>query len=180
VLAFLRRRQGLLDAVVFSGGEPLAQAGLACAIRTVRRMGFLVGLHTGGAYPARLRAVLPMVDWVGFDIKAPFPEYASITGVPGSGDKALASARLVIGSGVEHEFRTTVHPGLLSPRAIQHTAELLSDLGATKYVLQEFRADGCADAALACSATPSYLVEAFCARLASKFTSFALRRTLPA
>src|SRR5215831_3439565 len=54
VLAFLQRRAGLLDAVVFSGGEPLAQATLANAMRGVRRLGFRIGLHTGGAYPARL------------------------------------------------------------------------------------------------------------------------------
>ena len=66
VLAFLRRRQGLLDGVVFSGGEPTAQAGLADAMREVRALGFKIGLHTGGMYPQRLAAVLPLVDWVGW------------------------------------------------------------------------------------------------------------------
>ena len=76
VLSFLRRRWGLLDAVVFSGGEPLAQAGLGDAMRTIRRMGFRVGLHTAGTYPSRLAQVLSLVDWIGFDIKAPFAEYS--------------------------------------------------------------------------------------------------------
>jgi pyruvate formate lyase activating enzyme len=129
VLVFLHQREGLLDAVVFSGGEPLSQLALVDAVRTVSHMRFRVGLHTGGAYPARLAAVLPMLDWVGFDIKAPFTEYASVTGVPGSGEKARASARLVIESGVAHEFRTTVHPELLAPVALEWLAAQVAGLG---------------------------------------------------
>ena len=54
VLDFLDRRAGLLDAVVFSGGEPTLQAGLARAVEDVRRRGFAAGLHTAGIYPRRL------------------------------------------------------------------------------------------------------------------------------
>ncbi|MDD5304810.1 MAG: anaerobic ribonucleoside-triphosphate reductase activating protein, partial [Elusimicrobia bacterium] len=67
-LAFLRGRVGLLDAVVFSGGEPTLQDGLEDAMREVKAMGFKIGLHTGGAYPERLVALLPLIDWVGLDI----------------------------------------------------------------------------------------------------------------
>ena len=55
VTAFLQRRRGLLDAVVFSGGEPTAQAALPEAIARVKAMGYRIGLHSGGMYPARLR-----------------------------------------------------------------------------------------------------------------------------
>lgn len=176
VVAFLRRRVGLLDAVVFSGGEPLAQRALADAARAVRRMGFRIGLHTGGAYPARLAQVLPLLDWVGFDIKAPFDGYAAITGAPDSGSDARASARLLMESGVAHEFRTTVHPRQLSPGAVQRLADDLARAGAHRYALQEFRARGCADATLAADTTPSFLTERFCADIAPRFASFELRR----
>lgn len=83
VLAFLRKRQGLLDGVVFSGGEPTLQAGLPQALEEVRALGFATALHTGGMYPERLAAVLPLLDWVGLDIKGPEHRYADITGVPG-------------------------------------------------------------------------------------------------
>jgi hypothetical protein len=63
ILAWLASRRGLLDAVVFSGGEPTAQPGLSAAIDAVRALGFAVGLHTGGAYPRRLAEVLPKIDW---------------------------------------------------------------------------------------------------------------------
>jgi len=58
VMAFLRKRRGLLDGVVFSGGEPLIDAALPDAVRAVREMGFAIGLHTGGAWPKRLAALL--------------------------------------------------------------------------------------------------------------------------
>ncbi|HLP42366.1 MAG TPA: anaerobic ribonucleoside-triphosphate reductase activating protein, partial [Fibrobacteria bacterium] len=84
VQALLERRKGLLDAVVFSGGEPTAQADLAVCAREAREMGYAVGLHTGGAYPERFQEVLPWVDWVGLDIKTNFEEYHRVTGAPAS------------------------------------------------------------------------------------------------
>ena len=176
VLAFLRRRVGLLDAVVFSGGEPLAQRGLASAMRAVKEMGFRGGLHTGGAYPARLAQVLPFLDWVGFDVKAPFDIYPLITAAPDSGSKARASIRLLLASGVAYEFRTTVHPRQLSPDSIERIADDLVQLGARHYSLQEFRAQGCATRELATNLTPSFLSASFGAEIASRFDSFELRR----
>lgn len=175
VQAFLNRRRGLLDAVVFSGGEPLAQAGLADAMGTVRRMGFRVGLHTGGGYPSRLAEVLALVDWVGFDIKASFGDYARITRVPGSGARALASAKLLLHSDVAHEFRTTVHPGQHDPRSIEDLVGQLAESGVRHYVLQEFRPEGCADAALLHKSPASFLSDSWCAKVASRFETFAVR-----
>src|SRR5512138_1671682 len=144
VIAFLRRRRGLLDGVVFSGGEPTAQAGLAAAMREVRALGFKTALHTGGAYPRRLAEVLPLVDWVGLDAKAPFADYARITGVEDSGRSAQASLELLLASGVEHEIRTTVHPALLADAEVLALAHALSGRGVKRYVLQPFRTQGCA------------------------------------
>jgi pyruvate formate lyase activating enzyme len=176
VLTFLRRREGLLDAVVFSGGEPLAQRALPQAMRGVKALAFKVGLHTGGAYPERLAEVLSLVDWVGFDVKAPFDAYESITGAPGSGADARESARLVIASGVAHEFRTTVHPGQLSPSAVRRLADDLAGHGVRHYALQQFRAEGCANAALVRDEPQSFLTEHFGAAIAPRFASFELRR----
>jgi len=148
VLAFLRRRQGLLDGVVFSGGEPTLQPELAEAMREVRALGFKIGLHTGGAYPRRLAEVLPLVDWVGLDAKAPFADYARITGVDGSGERALSSLEVVLASGVAHEIRTTVHPALLADADVVDLAQDLSARGVKRYVIQAFRSQGCTDSAL--------------------------------
>ena len=152
ILEFLRRRDGLLDAIVFSGGEPTLQPGLADAMREVRRLRFRIGLHTAGAYPERLAEVLPLVDWVGFDVKAPFERYDRINGVPGSGAKARESLRLLIESGVDHECRTTVHPSLFDAPQLAALSESLFAAGARRHVLQAFRAAGCRDEALSAAA----------------------------
>ena len=127
------------------------QDGLKDAVREVKAMGFRVGLHTGGAYPQKLEALLPLIDWVGLDIKAPFSRYASVNGVPGSGAKAKASLRHIVESGVDHECRTTVHPAQFTQRELVAFSETLFKLGARRHVLQAFRAEGCLDAALLAS-----------------------------
>lgn len=139
LLSLLERRRGLLDAVVFSGGEPTAQAALAPAMRILKDMGFKIGLHTAGIYPRRLAQVLPLVDWVGMDIKADFDEYERVTGVPGSGRAANTSADLVIASGVAHQFRTTVDRRLLGETDVAKISSRLLRMGAKDHVLQECR-----------------------------------------
>jgi pyruvate formate lyase activating enzyme len=106
VQSFLEKRRGLLDAVVFSGGEPTMQPSLARAMVEVKALGYLVGLHTAGIVPKRLKAVLPLVDWVGMDVKGSWQEHAAITGVPGSGARARESYELILASGVACEFHT--------------------------------------------------------------------------
>jgi pyruvate formate lyase activating enzyme len=137
VLDLLRTRRGLLDAVVFSGGEPTAQSALADAMVEVRALGFKVGLHTGGPYPERLRTLLPLIDWVGLDIKALPDDYPQVTGVPGSGEAAWQSLRLLLESGVALEVRTTPMPGLDDDDYLQRLMRQLADAGVTRYALQQ-------------------------------------------
>lgn len=143
VLDLLSRRRGLLDGVVFSGGEPTRQAGLVDAARQVRDLGFGVGLHTGGAYPARLAALLPLVDWVGFDVKAPARLYPAITRTAGPvAERAFDSLRLVLDSGVDVQVRTTVDPTVLSDDDVRELTAALRALGVREHVLQTVRPDG--------------------------------------
>jgi pyruvate formate lyase activating enzyme len=72
----------------------------------VKRMGYLIGLHTAGIVPRRLAEVLPLLDWVGMDLKAPFEEHERVTGVRGSGRRAHASRELILASGIACEFHT--------------------------------------------------------------------------
>lgn len=125
VLALLHRRRGLLDGVVFSGGEATRQEELLGAAAQVRQLGFAVGLHTAGAYPARLERLLPSVDWVGLDIKALPENYGRVVGLqrgPGPavakpGRSAWRSLDLVLTEQARRpefafEVRTTVCPSL--------------------------------------------------------------------
>ena len=122
------------------------------AIDAVRALGFAVGLHTGGAYPRRLAEVLSKIDWAGIDVKAAVADYATVTGVPDSGINALASLDLIQKAGIAYEVRTTVHPLLTPPDAIERLARELATRGVERWILQPFRAIGCANAALVAAA----------------------------
>ncbi len=175
IVALLKRRKGLLDAVVFSGGEPTVHKGLLNAIKEARSIGFKVGLHTGGGYPEHLKAILPFVDWVGFDIKAPFEKYETITQIPKSGEKARICADMLLESGVPCEFRTTVHPKLLSNEDLEALATTLKEMGVKNYVLQEFRPEGCASPALKQQIPLESISDSLKERLSKQFNSFLVR-----
>ncbi len=174
VVDFLKQRRGLLDAVVFSGGEPTLQRGLRPALDQIRALGFKTGLHTAGPYPDRLSAVLPALDWVALDIKAPLADYDRLTGVSGSGDRAWESARRVIASGIEHEIRTTVHPELLPPPALQRLVRQLKALGAARYRLQRCVPENSLDPTLRNAGQPAEIVFATDA-IGEQFEDFAVR-----
>lgn len=176
-MRFLHRRQGLLDAVVFSGGEPTLQDGLAFALSEVRGLGFATGLHTGGIYPSRLEELWPLLSWVGMDIKSGFADYDRVTRTPGSGKKARVSAKLLLESGVPHEFRTTVHPLIHTQDTLLRLTEELCALGARHYVLQEFRPQGCVDGQLlTLHSSHKLLDEMFLERISQMFDTFSVRR----
>ena len=139
VLDFLMHRQGLLDGVVLSGGEPLLQAGAADFLRAVRDLGFAVKLDTNGCYPDALEDILRrgLVDYVAMDVKNSPERYGLTVGVP---DLDLAPIRrsidLIRSSGLDYEFRTTVVREL-------HTAADLAAIGqwlrgSRRYALQKF------------------------------------------
>jgi len=145
VQELLAKRHGLLDGVVFSGGEPTRQLGLLDAMRQVKDEGFVVGLHTGGAYPARLASLLPYVDWIGFDVKAPAHLYRAITRVGGAtttADRAFESLRMVLEASIDVTVRTTVDPTVLTDDDVHELTDTLFDMGVREHVLQEVRAEG--------------------------------------
>lgn len=110
VLAFLRSRRSLLDAVVLSGGEPLLQPGAADFLATVKDMGYLVKLDTNGCYPDALEEILSkkFVDYVAMDIKNSREKYSLTVGVPNFDLTPIdESIRLIRESGIDYEFRTT-------------------------------------------------------------------------
>lgn len=177
VTRFLQRRIGLIDAVVFSGGEPTADPALSRAMGDVRQLGFEVGLHSAGTHARRFERVLPLVDWVGFDVKAPFDDYERVTRVRESGTAAHRSLAALLASGVDHECRTTAHPGLLSEADLLRLALSLSQMGVTRYVLQLFRKQGSRNEALNAVAATGYPSEDCVARMRGMFHSFDVRRS---
>jgi len=172
VTAQLEAQRAQLQGVVFSGGEPTAESTLPEAIASVRAMGLPVGLQTSGAYPERLAAVLPLLDWVGLDLKTDYAGYDQLTGAPGSAARVTQSARAIVASGVAHEFRLTWHHEVLSEEAALLAAHFARHLGAQRFVLQLFRQEGVENTELAPDSMPSpALVE----QIRALFADFELR-----
>lgn len=130
VVEHLWRRRRTLDAVVFTGGEPCAQAGLRGAMEEVKQMGYRVGLHTAGAFPRRLREVIGLVDWVGLDVKGPPGEvFDRIAGRAGATRAFLESLECLRGAGVAFELRTTQDKAVLRDEELRELQEWLAERG---------------------------------------------------
>lgn len=175
VHAWLQRRVGLVDAVVFSGGEPTVDPMLEDAMHQVRALGFSVGLHSAGTHPRRLQSVLPLLDWIGLDVKAPLRDaatYERITGVRGSASRAEACLKAVLQAGVDCEIRTTAHPLWLGDAALLQLAQDLAKRGVRRYALQI----ACATEAQPAPPVADYPQPGTLARLKALFAHFVLRR----
>lgn len=138
VLTYLKRRQGILDGVCITGGEPLLQPDLMDFLRQVKALGYAVKLDTNGSLPDRLAAVLDtgLVDYVAMDVKSSPAGYPAAVG--GEADLAVydRSIRLLRESGLPHEFRTTAVKGLHTPEDFTAIGQWLE--GAPRYFIQRF------------------------------------------
>ena len=139
LLAFLRKRQGLLDGVAVTGGEPLLHPELPELLGQIRDLGYKIKLDTNGTLPDRLGRVLEagLVDRVAMDIKNSPEKYPETVGVPGF-DVApvMDSAALLMESGLAFEFRTTVVHPLHQPEDFVRIGEWLR--GDEEYYLQQY------------------------------------------
>ncbi|WP_339503126.1 anaerobic ribonucleoside-triphosphate reductase activating protein [Pseudomonas silesiensis] len=174
VLAFLQRRQDLLDAVVFSGGEPTLQDALPDAMDEVRALGFRIGLHSAGIKPAAFAKVLAGADWVGFDVKALPEDCQAITRVEGSGSANWRSLEHLLASGVDYECRTTVHWHLFEPARLLVLAQRLSQLGVKRFAVQLVRTERMFDPLLSSDSAQALLPELWAA-MRELFPAFVLR-----
>jgi len=135
---YLRNRLDRINAVIFSGGEPTLQEDLKQRMRQVKQMGLATKLETNGTKPEVLRDLLMsnLVDYVSMDVKAPLENYQSVVGCRLDVELIRTSVWVVKQSGVPHEFRTTVVPGLHTVRELKAISELIH--GADRYVVQDF------------------------------------------
>jgi pyruvate formate lyase activating enzyme len=149
LLAFLAQREGLVDGVVITGGEPTLQADLSSFVVRLRESGLDVKLDTNGYRPEVLERLLQsgLVDYVAMDVKAPPEKLPLLTGRADADHGRIGrSIELLRCSRVSYEFRTTVVPGMLNGADIEAVARWIA--GADRYVLQQFRPVNTLDPAL--------------------------------
>src|SRR5690554_2283258 len=135
----LTSRRGLLDAVVFSGGEPTIQKALLPALQQTRELGFRNGLHTGAPHLKLLEPLLPWVDWVGLDIKALPSDYEIITTNRHAGQESWAAISALQKAGVDFECRMTWHGALHSANQILEVSDQLARRGVERFSVQVAR-----------------------------------------
>ena len=143
VLAFLKKRQGLLDGVAITGGEPLLHADMADLLREIRALGYRIKLDTNGSFPDRLIALVEegLVDRVAMDIKNSPARYAETAGLPLLDIAPIERSKNFLLEGrVAYEFRTTVVKGLHTAESLVEAARWIE--GAAEYHLQQFKDSG--------------------------------------
>ena len=135
---FLRKRQGLLDGVAITGGEPLLHADMPEFIEKIRALGYAVKLDTNGAFPDRLAEILKagLVDYVAMDVKNSREKYELTAGVTGVLPAVERSVELLRAGETPFEFRTTLVDELHEPEDFAAIGKWLE--GVERYFIQGF------------------------------------------
>ncbi len=141
LLSFLKKRQGILEGVVVTGGEPLLNRDIGRLIAEIKELGYLVKLDTNGTSPDVLKKLAKekLIDYVAMDIKNSPEEYGRAVGIARLDISAVEESKDYLLSGeVDYEFRTTVVKGIHTRESLLSLAEWIS--GAERYYLQQYKA----------------------------------------
>ncbi len=139
LFAFLRKRQGLLDGVAITGGEPCVHRDLPELLRRIRELGFAVKLDTNGNHPWLLRTILDegLADYVAMDVKNSPAKYAETIGKERFSLAGVEeSIHLIMESAPDYEFRTTVVEEFHDPQDFEEIGKMVR--GAGRHFLQPF------------------------------------------
>jgi len=138
IYKYLEKRKGLVDAVVITGGEPTLTPNIIDIIRDVKGLGYLVKLDTNGTNPQVINALLEegLLDYIAMDIKNSYDKYMVTAGVNVNLDHIKESISIIMNSGIDYEFRTTI----INEYHTLHDIEKIGDMikGAKKVRLQKF------------------------------------------
>lgn len=153
IFADLDSRKGWIDAVVVTGGEPTLQKDLLKFLKLLKELKLLIAIHTNGSNPEVLKKLLEekLLDFIAMDLKGNFEDYDKYTNVQCTIYNVQKSMELIIKSGVEYEFRTTVVPTLHNKENLIKLANQIGSASAKasadkrKWFLQQFRPLNCLD-----------------------------------
>lgn len=139
ILNYLRSRQGIIDAVVISGGEPTLMDDLKDKIIALRALGLKIKLDSNGSHPEVLQDLLDnnLIDYIAMDIKNSPSLYPLTIGTNEAPIEDITrSIKLIMESGIDYEFRTTLVEEFHSPTSIQEMGAFIR--GAKRLFLQKF------------------------------------------
>lgn len=138
IFDFFKKRRGVLQGVVVTGGEPTTQKYLVGFLKRIKELDYPVKLDTNGSNPQVLSQIIGAgaVDFIAMDIKAPLERYSEIVGVDVDIEAIRESIRIILDSGIDHLFRTTVARSFFSNEDFVKMTSLIE--GSPRYVLQEF------------------------------------------
>lgn len=139
ILSFLKKRRGIIDAVVISGGEPTLNNDIIDKIRIIKGLGYLIKLDTNGTNPGLVKelAKKKLIDYVAMDIKNSLEMYPNTIGLTNyKKEEVLETISFLKENNVDYEFRTTLIKEFHSLTSILKIEEMLS--GSKKLFLQKF------------------------------------------
>ena len=139
ILDFLIKRKNVLEGVVITGGEPLIHKDIDQFIKKVKDLGYAIKLDTNGTSPKFLKELIDsgMIDYIAMDIKHDVDSYKKVVNTDLDSENIRKSIKIIMDSGVDYEFRTTVLPRLFNEDDFKKVGELIK--GASKYYIQQFR-----------------------------------------
>lgn len=142
VFNILLERKTLVDAVAITGGEPTLHPDLLDFLRKLKDAGFSVKLDTNGTNPDMVETMIneKVVDYFAIDVKTAKDEYSKAVGIPNPPvDKIETTLKRIVESGIPHDFRTTIVPGIHTVESMKKIGEWLNQIGETeRYVIQTF------------------------------------------
>ena len=138
LMAFLRKRQGILGGIVISGGEPTMQPDLLDFCRTLKNLKYKVKVDSNGSNPKVLQDLIAAaaVDYIAIDLKAPLGFYSALSSAPEIEARVSDSVKLVKSAGIPHELRTTCVSPFINADALH---ELCKVAGSSPWYLQAAR-----------------------------------------
>ncbi len=139
LFALLNRRVGKLDGVVITGGEPTINPDLLSFIKRIKELGYLVKLDTNGSRPDLIQTAIEedLIDYIALDLKAPFDKYHLAAGITVDIGAIRTTIELLTRSGIDHEFRTTVLPDLITESDLIAIGGIIK--GARRWAIQNFQ-----------------------------------------
>ncbi|MEK9182566.1 MAG: anaerobic ribonucleoside-triphosphate reductase activating protein [Patescibacteria group bacterium] len=138
ILSFLKKRKGILDGLVITGGEPTMHKDLPVFIKKVKKLGFAVKLDSNGTNPEMFRRLIKdhLIDYAAMDIKSPLFKYSQTVSHPVDVRAIRKSIHLLMTSSIPYEFRTTLVKVLVTPQDLEKIGKEIR--GARQYYLQKF------------------------------------------